>query len=161
MITLRDAHAADAPTLEALMLRSKAYWPYTQAQLDAFAPHMRLTGDDLTGPGCWGIVAVSADGAMAGFGVLAHIAEAEEAWWIAYLFVDPPHIGHGVGAAVYAALEQTARAHRAACLFVEADPNAADFYRRMGFEQVREQESPAIGGRVLPIMRKPLSGPAS
>jgi GNAT superfamily N-acetyltransferase len=67
------------------------------------------------------------------------------------LFVDPPAIGHGIGAALFAHAVGAARHRGARRLTILADPNAATFYERQGARFLRMAASDAIPGRELPL----------
>jgi GNAT superfamily N-acetyltransferase len=67
------------------------------------------------------------------------------------LFVDPPAIGHGVGARLFRRAAQAARHDGARTLTILSDPNAAAFYERMGARFLRLAPSDAIPGRQLPF----------
>ena len=68
------------------------------------------------------------------------------------LFVDPDRFGQGVGRALFAECVSYARANGATRLKLESDPNAEDFYARMGMRRVAVAGSSTGGGRVLPVM---------
>lgn len=153
MITIRLARPDEAEALSALKLRSKGHWPYSEAQMAAFARVMVLTPEMLNMPGCEAYV-VEVDHMLAGYGCLALL---EDGLYIDDLFIDPPFIGRGCGRALAQHLHARAVARGSAQLYVVADPNAVDFYARMGFVSDGEVESDAIGGRMLPRMRLDLA----
>lgn len=63
------------------------------------------------------------------------------------LFVDPPAIGSGVGAAL---LRDVLDRHPV--LLIESDPDAEPFYLRFGAERIGTSVSSATG-RALPLLR--------
>ncbi|MGA7711873.1 MAG: GNAT family N-acetyltransferase [Rhizomicrobium sp.] len=72
---------------------------------------------------------------------------------LAKLFVEPFYFGSGVGRQLFAWAENTARTAGAALLVIESDPNAADFYRRMGAVDDGLAPSGSIPGRFIPRLR--------
>lgn len=149
MITIRPARPEEAEALSALKLRSKAYWPYSETQMDAFARVMALTPEELRAPDAESHV-VECDSAVAGYGRLKRL---EECLYIDDLFIDPPYIGRGCGRALAEHLLERAAAGLDRWVYVVADPYAVDFYARLGFVAAGEAESEAIPGRMLPRMK--------
>ncbi|MEO0620173.1 MAG: GNAT family N-acetyltransferase, partial [Pseudomonadota bacterium] len=72
---------------------------------------------------------------------------------IEHLFVEPAHIGHGVGRCLFDAARLHALASDATHLRALSDPHAKPFYHHMGMRQVGEIVSPMIAGRRLPLMQ--------
>ncbi|MEX0342414.1 MAG: GNAT family N-acetyltransferase, partial [Erythrobacter sp.] len=66
------------------------------------------------------------------------------------LFVDPPAMGHGIGRRLFAWAAATVAARGGRSLAIAADPQAADFYRRMGAVDAGHVASASIPGRNLP-----------
>ena len=66
------------------------------------------------------------------------------------LFVDPTMMRNGVGHCLFEWARRTARNMGAENLTIEADPDAAPFYRRMGAKDVGVVPSGSIPGRELP-----------
>lgn len=143
---LRVAKAEDAETLTELALRSKAYWGYDAAFMDAciaeltFTPE-RIENEDIT-------VAVSEDiitGMVSlGPGDGDRVLELED------MFVDPAHIGTGLGGLLMAHTEMRARKRGALRVEVDADPHAQGFYERCGYRLIGTSPSASIPGRTLP-----------
>jgi GNAT superfamily N-acetyltransferase len=72
------------------------------------------------------------------------------------LFVEPTALRGGVGSALFAWAADTAASMGADSLVIEADPDAAPFYRRMGAEDRGFAPSGSIPGRLLPKLVKKL-----
>ena len=66
------------------------------------------------------------------------------------LFVDPNALRSGTGKALLAWVTDIARKLGARRLTIEADPDAAPFYRRMGAYDVGQAPSGSVPGRMLP-----------
>jgi predicted N-acetyltransferase YhbS len=67
------------------------------------------------------------------------------------LFVDPDHIGTGVGRTLMNHALQLLSQCGAAHLLIQGDPNATRFYLAAGGRQVGTRESASIPGRFLPM----------
>ena len=66
------------------------------------------------------------------------------------LFVEPGRLRSGVGSALFEWATTKARGAGAASMVIEADPDAAGFYRRMGAVDDGTAPSGSIPGRILP-----------
>ena len=142
MPRIRDAEPADCATLSALAYASKAHWGYDHAFMEACRAELTVTPADLDRMSVR--VAVQ-DEEIVGF----HGVDDTEVVWF---FVRPDLMRRRVGAALFADACDVARARGIADLRIEADPNAADFYRHMGARQVGETPSLSIPGRALPLL---------
>lgn len=167
-IRVRPAAPREAAALSALALRSKAHWGYDAEFLEACRAELTYTAEQIAGAGApqqgggFGVVEFgvvdAAGGTPAGFFRFSGTPPVGE---LDALFVDPAHIGTGLGGLLLrAALEQAATAGFTA-LELDADPGAAPFYRHHGARQVGESPSGSIPGRVLPRLRFRLSGAGS
>jgi GNAT superfamily N-acetyltransferase len=72
------------------------------------------------------------------------------------LFVEPIVLRSGIGGTLFAWATDLARSQGADRLLIEADPDAAPFYRRMGAQDVGLAPSGSIPGRMLPKLVKDL-----
>ena len=143
ILTLRPARADECAALGELCLRSKGWWGYDAAFLEACRQELSLGEDDIGG-----LVRVAElSGAVAG---LVQIAHEGSDWHVEKLFVDPPFIGSGVGAVLMRWMVDAARAQGAGRLVIEADPGAAAFYRRFGARDAGQAASGSIPGRFIP-----------
>lgn len=72
------------------------------------------------------------------------------------LFVEPTILRGGVGRTLFVWATEMATSRGADRLMIEADPDAAAFYRRMGAEDYGFAPSGSIAGRMLPKLVKEL-----
>jgi N-acetylglutamate synthase-like GNAT family acetyltransferase len=72
------------------------------------------------------------------------------------LFVEPKALRSGISKMLLAWATDAARRQGADRLFIEADPDATPFYRRMGAQEVGMVPSGSIPGRMLPKLVKEL-----
>ncbi|MNV93587.1 putative N-acetyltransferase YjaB [compost metagenome] len=92
------------------------------------------------------MIAEDADGTLLGYGVIDLAGNEIDA-----LFVDPDCGGRGIGLTVMQAME--ALADPARPLVLSASLNAVPFYRRCGFEALREESYPHPSGVSLASVR--------
>jgi GNAT superfamily N-acetyltransferase len=127
-------------------MRAKASWGYDAASMEACRAELTLTPAKMA---AWQVWIAEADGQIAGMVALSLERGAE----VEDFFVEPAFQGRGVGGALMATLLGAARAAGAACLEVDADPNAEEIYAKLGFETFGRSPSGSIPGRTLPRMR--------
>lgn len=141
---LRHGRAEEAALLSDLALRSKGHWGYDDAFLEACR-------DDLTVSSSVAGEAVVAEvaGVVAGFHLLEE-AGPDGVGRLDMLFVDPIHIGSGLGRVLLDDAIAHATSRGWVVLRIDADPGAEGFYLRMGARRTGEVPSGAIPGRRLP-----------
>jgi GNAT superfamily N-acetyltransferase len=144
---LRPARPDEAELLTELCLRSKAVWGYDEAFMRACRAELTLSPEDCATPLLQ--VAVAA-GEVAG--VVQVTVDGENAD-LAKLFIAPSSLRAGVGRTLFEWAVKTARGHGARWLWIEADPDAAGFYRRMGAIDDGVAPSGSIPGRFLPKLK--------
>jgi GNAT superfamily N-acetyltransferase len=152
-VTIRDATADEANALSDLAFRAKAHWGYPDDFMDACRGELTYPSE-LVAAG--GFAVAEVDGHRTGFYALSKVSPNTAE--LDALFVEPEHIGSGVGRAL---LDDALAAGRQAALeriIVQADPNAAGFYERAGAVQIGERESGSIPGRMLPLYEIRLNG---
>lgn len=138
---IRPLNSADIPELIAVWKRSvEATHTFLEKEDVAFfLPHVRQAMETL------GVWVGEKDGELAGFLIMDD--DSVEA-----LFVDPPHIGKGLGSMFLRHAEATR--HAGGCLRVDANeqnPDAVAFYRSRGF--VETGRSPVDkSGRPFPLV---------
>jgi GNAT superfamily N-acetyltransferase len=145
-ITVRTARPEEAPALSELALRSKGYWGYDAAFLEAC--RAELTIDPATiGP--WRITVAEVEGCPAGLSALSGDGPEGE---LELLFIEPEMIGSGVGRVLFERAVETAAGAGIERIRIEADPGAEGFYQRMGAVRIGEAPSGSIAGRELPVL---------
>lgn len=144
---IRRATPEEAEALTALAKRAKAHWGYDAHFMERIADAMSLSSTDLAADEVW----VLEDGSarMLGFHrvIAGDPAEIEDLW------VEPDAMGAGHGRRLFEHAAATARSAGAAAVELDADPNAEDFYERMGMRRIGETASTIFPGRSLPRMR--------
>ncbi len=145
-ITLHAPELSELTRLSELCLRSKAFWGYDADFMAACVDELTLRPGDLERTK---IVVAEQDRAVAG---VAQVSVADENADLLKLFVDPGHMGKGIGTVLFDWAVETARAQLADRLVIEADPGAEPFYLKRGAIRVGEVPSGSITGRVLPLM---------
>lgn len=141
---LRTPLVEELPALSALCLRSKGYWGYDQAFLDACREELTVTPEQLEQDQ---LVVCEDEGTLSG---VVHVIMDGRSAELEKLFIDPAHMGRGAGRQLFDWACQTARSRGAEKLWIIADPDAVPFYEKMGAKQVGAEPSGSIKGRSLP-----------
>jgi len=155
LMRLRAARSDEAAMLTALCKRSKRHWGYDEAFMARCSESLAVPGQAIAR----GDVQIAVDEEGRPLGTAQLSPPFDDAIELDKLFVDPPAIGNGVGAALLRWAMQETRARGAKRLVILADPNAASFYEKMGARFLRMAPSDAVPGRELPFYEVDLRGP--
>lgn len=150
MATFRRASPDKAEGLTELTLESKAHWGYDAEFMDLARPSLTVTPEYLESNECW---VAEVDGATLGWFSLVPIADG---LLLDNFFVAPSHIGSGVGRLMWDEAVRRAEAAGVGRMTLEADPNAAGFYERMGARRIGSVRAPDTG-RELPLYEMKLT----
>ena len=150
MLALRPARPEEASSLTELCLRSKAVWGYDAAFMAACRKELALTPDKIASSR---VQVAEIDGRIVG---MAEVKSDGEVAQLEKLFVEPDRLRAGAGRLLFDWAAATARAAGATVLQIEADPDAAPFYRRMGAVDDGVVPSGSIPGRIIPKLNLPL-----
>lgn len=143
-VTLRPPVESECAALSALCLRSKAVWGYDEAFLEACREELAIRPSDCAA----GLLQIAeVEGAVAG---VVQLTLGEGDAHLDKLFIDPAFMKHGLGRKLMDWATAKAREAGARRLIIDADPDAAGFYRRMGAVDIGETPSGSIPGRFLP-----------
>jgi GNAT superfamily N-acetyltransferase len=144
VVTFRRASPEAAEELTALTLASKAHWGYDQDFMDLARSSLTVTQEYLEANDCW-VAAI--DGVTIGWFSLVPIPDG---LLLDNFFLLPAHIGSGVGRLMWDEALRRAEAAGVERMTLEADPNAAGFYERMGARLTGSATAPDTG-RQLPV----------
>ncbi len=143
---VRPARSNEATALSALCFRSKAHWGYDATFMEQSRQSLTVGAKQIESGDVW---LAEVDGALAGMIALAKLDEPGLVD-LDKLFVEPAHIGRGVGRALMDFAIGEARRRGFTRMAILADPNAAAFYQRLGATYLRDKPSDAVPGRMLP-----------
>lgn len=147
----RRARADEAATLSELAFRSKSHWGYDAVFIEACRSELTLTPEFLATAE---VYLLEVRGRPLGFYSLVKWNSDIE---LGHFFVDPTHIGNGVGRELWRHAVDRARSLGYERLLVQSDPNAEGFYLRLGAERIGEVPSRVQPGRMLPLLLFPLA----
>ena len=144
---IRRAVVDDADALTAVAHAAKRHWGYPEAWIALWRRDLTLTAEFIERHPVH--CAVDAD-AVVGFYALMFAGAGCE---LEHFWVVPARMGAGVGRALFEHAVERCRAIGARRLWINADPNAEGFYRRMGARRVGEVPS-TPAGRTLPRLER-------
>ena len=151
MISIRRVDPKEADELTQIALSAKAHWGYLQRWMEIWTPQLTFSPEYFEANESW--VAVMEDRPIAFY----TLQDKDEIAWIEDLFVLPEYIGRGVGKQLFLDAISRAREMGYKTLQLEADPNAAGFYEKMGMHKIGERRGEVEGEpRVLPLMEMKL-----
>ena len=142
---IRTPDVAELPDLSELCLRSKAVWGYDADFMAACRKELTFNATELASSR---IAVAERAGTILGVAQVKLISQEEAD--LTKLFVEPAALRGGVGKVLFAWAIDAARRLGATRLVIEADPDAAPFYRRLGARDVGLAPSGSIPGRTLP-----------
>ena len=143
-LTIRSPTIDELSGLSDLCFRSKAIWGYDEEFIEACRGELSFEPRDLD---LTPIAVAEHDGKPIGVAQLRVVdGEAD----LLKLFVEPSALRTGTGKALLAWATDVAKKLGATRLTIEADPDAAPFYRKMGAYDVGQAPSGSVPGRMLP-----------
>ncbi len=143
-LTIRAPTIDELSDLSDLCLRSKAVWGYDEEFMDACRGELSFEPRDLE---LTPIAVAEHDGTPIG---VAQVKVVDDEADLLKLFVEPSALRSGTGKALLVWATDVAKKLDATRLIIEADPDAAPFYRRMGAYDVGQAPSDSVPGRMLP-----------
>jgi GNAT superfamily N-acetyltransferase len=151
LATIRRAEERDREELARLSFRSKAYWGYDAAFMQSVRE--QLTPSESYVAGGRVFLAEAPNGSILGFYGLLY---EDERLWLYDMFIAPEAIRAGIGRMLWNHAVDVARITGEPAFYIESDPNAEEFYLKMG--ALRDGQRIAAGsGRNLPVLRYALS----
>jgi len=148
ILSFRRAEPSDAATLSAIARAAKASWGYPAAALASWEAALTISPEYLAREL---VVCAMGEDRIAGYYALER---REDRWTLEHLWVEPAFQRRGIGRRLFAHALEEVGARGPGIVTIEADPNAAPFYARMGAREVGSIPAPIDGdpGRRLPIL---------
>ena len=148
--TIRPAAVAELAALSALCFRSKAVWGYDHDFMEACRKELTIEPSDLRSTS---VAVAEQDDKIVGVAQIRVFGSEAD---LLKLFVEPTTMRGGVGKDLFVWAADQATSSGASRLVIDADPDAAPFYRRMGAQDCGLAPSASIPGRMLPKLVKEL-----
>ena len=150
-LQIRRAFPKEADILSQIAFNAKAHWGYPERWLEIWKPQLTFSPEYFEENESW---VAETNGTPIAFYTLR---EKDGNAWLEDLWVSPAFIGKGLGKTLFVHAAEICRQRGFRALQLEADPNAAGFYEKMGMYKIGERHSQVEGqSRVLPIMEMKL-----
>ena len=148
IITIKDAISNDLKQINELLRLSKAYWGYDDEFLDRFMKKLGITHSYMEQHA---IKLFYIDGHLAGFFNFSF--NANDLFELDNFFLHPNYIGRGMGRKLWEACCQEAKQQDKSEFIIWSEPNAEQFYVKMGCEKIGVRQSPMMPDRYPPILK--------
>jgi len=148
LVTIHNAVPEDAAYLSELALRSKAYWGYSSEFIESCKRELTYQPGQIADDRFHFVVA-KLGSVIVGFYALEAITPKQ--FELGALFVEPKHIGTGLGRKLMEHALDTAAGKSGESVLIQGDPNAEKFYLDAGAKLIGTRESGSVAGRHLPL----------
>ena len=146
-IQIYRARPEQADILTRIALAAKAHWGYPERWMELWRPQLTFGPGYFAENESW---VAEIDQAPVAFYTLL---EKDGNAWMGDLWVSPEAMGKGVGRKLFLHALDRSRQRGFENLRLEADPNAAGFYEKLGMKKIGEHRSEIEGQpRILPLM---------
>jgi len=139
-ITIRRCRPRDAASLTRIAHASKRHWGYPEAWIEAWRKELTLEPEFVEAHEVH-----LAEMAEENAGLYALVEKQGERIELEHFWVDPAHMGRGVGRALLQHAVATSHKFGATAIDILSDPNAEEFYLRFGARRVGEEAMPVLG----------------
>lgn len=143
---IQKANNSDAGVLSEITKRSKAYWGYSDEQLEAWSELLTITEAYLESNSVYKLIADDKT-----IGYYSFFYEDKQTTKLDNLFVLPEYIGTGIGRLLMEDFLKHAKSTAATRILLDADPYAESFYAKFGFIKTG-QIATSVKDRFLPVM---------
>ncbi len=145
-MTIQKAIPGDHEILTQITKKSKAYWGYSNEQIEDWSPFLTVTEEYIETNSVFNLML---DNEIVGYYSFFH--ESENSLKLDNLFVLPDFIGKGFGRLLMNDFLVRLQDLSVQKVVLNSEPNAESFYIKFGFVKIGQIET-SIKDRYLPIM---------
>jgi len=146
IMTIQKAIPGDHEILTQITKKSKAYWGYSNEQIEDWSPFLTVTEEYIETNSVFNLML---DNQIIGYYSFFH--ESENSLKLDNLFVLPDFIGKGFGKLLMNDFLVRLQDLSVQKVVLNSEPNAESFYIKFGFVKIGQIET-SIKDRYLPIM---------
>jgi GNAT superfamily N-acetyltransferase len=145
-VNVRRALPGESQALTELAFAAKALWGHLEAQLRAWANDLRISPESILSEPTF---VIEEERGLVG---VVQLGTKNRPWSIEHLWVHPAEVRRGLGSQLVRHVLRYARERGEPELQVDSDPQAEQFYLRLGARRVGEVAAPIEGhpSRVRP-----------
>lgn len=145
-MNIQKAKQEDHIRLTEITKKSKAFWGYSEEQILAWDKQLTITSAYIKNNPVFNLVEENKI-----MGYYSYIIEENNQVKLDNLFLLPEYIGKGLGTLLMNDFLQRMRNEKCKKIILDSEPNAEQFYQKLGFKKVGEFET-SIKNRFIPIM---------
>lgn len=149
-MTIEKANITDNEILTSITKKSKAYWGYSDEQIQKWDKNLTISQDYIRENNVFKLV----DNDLI-IGYYSYVFKDEKVIELDNLFILPEHIGIGFGKYLLLDFLNRMKEEKIERIILDSEPNAESFYAKMGFVKIGEFET-SIKNRFMPIMEMKL-----
>lgn len=147
---IEKANINDNETLTSITKKSKAYWGYSEEQIQKWDKNLTISQDYIRNNNTFKLTENDLI-----LGYYSYLFENEKTVKLDNLFILPEHIGKGFGKQLLLDFLNRMKEEKIEKIILDSEPNAESFYSKMGFVKIGEFET-SIKNRFMPIMEMKL-----
>ena len=156
MVTIRSAKSSESNILTGISFASKRYWNYPEEYFDVWKNELTILSDYILKND---VSVFENSGTIIGYYSIIELKDTidisglncDMGFWLEHMFIEPPHIGQGIGSMLFKHLQKRCITKGIGELKILADPNARGFYEKMGCVYIGEYPS-TIKNRTTPLL---------
>ncbi|HEY1194463.1 GNAT family N-acetyltransferase [Flavobacterium sp.] len=149
-MNIQKAKIEDHIRLTEITKKSKAYWGYSEEQLEKWSNNLTITEDYIEKNPVFNLVE---ENQIVGY--YSYLKKEDNQVKLDNLFILPEYIGKGFGSFLMDDFLERMRNEKYKKIILDSEPNAEQFYQKIGFVKIGEFET-SIKNRFMPIMEMSL-----
>lgn len=146
IVEIKKAQLLDHKLLTQITFEGKAYWGYSQEQIQKWAEDLTISSRYIEDNEVYNLFLNDEI-----IGYYSYLKISEKEIKLDNLFLFPKYIGKGYGKLMMSHFLEKATIKKLNRIILEAEPKAQGFYKKFGFVTY-DQHEPSIKGRFLPLM---------
>ncbi|MDQ1164517.1 GNAT family N-acetyltransferase [Flavobacterium sp. SORGH_AS_0622] len=145
-MNIQKAKIEDHIRLTEITKKSKAYWGYSDEQMEKWSNNLTITIEYIETNSVFNLVDENQI-----IGYYSYLRLENNQVKLDNLFILPEYIGKGFGSFLMNDFVERMRNEKCQKIILDSEPNAEQFYQKIGFTKIGEFET-SIKNRFMPIM---------
>jgi ribosomal protein S18 acetylase RimI-like enzyme len=145
-MNIQNAKTEDHIRLTEITKKSKAYWGYSDEQMEKWNNNLTITRDYIEENPVFNLIDENQI-----IGYYSYLRLENNQVKLDNLFILPEYIGKGFGSFLMNDFVERMRNEKCQKIILDSEPNAEQFYQKIGFTKIGEFET-SIKNRFMPIM---------
>jgi len=145
-MNIQNAKTEDHIRLTEITKKSKAYWGYSDDQMEKWNNNLTITRDYIEENPVFNLIDENQI-----IGYYSYLRLENNQVKLDNLFILPEYIGKGFGSFLMNDFVERMRNEKCQKIILDSEPNAEQFYQKIGFTKIGEFET-SIKNRFMPIM---------